>query len=72
VVYQEVPKEEAAVETIRALEDRYGNQHLAIGRQQPKKWIQGNGGSQKKLAASPRWITHCAIPAWLRDEIIKD
>jgi hypothetical protein len=29
---QEVPKEEAAVETIGALEDRCGDRHLALGR----------------------------------------
>jgi hypothetical protein len=35
---QEVPKEGAMVETIRALEDQYGDWHLAIGRSsQPKK-----------------------------------
>jgi hypothetical protein len=30
VEQQEVPKEEAAVKTIRALEDRYGDRHLAV------------------------------------------
>lgn len=29
--YQEVPKDEATVEIIRALEDWYGDRHLAIG-----------------------------------------
>jgi hypothetical protein len=29
---QEVPKKEAAVETIRALEARYWDRHLAVGR----------------------------------------
>jgi hypothetical protein len=28
--HQEVPKEEATVETIRALEDQYGDRHLAV------------------------------------------
>jgi hypothetical protein len=37
VGHQEEPKEEAAVETIRALEGRYGDRHLAVGRcQQPE------------------------------------
>jgi hypothetical protein len=50
--HQEVPKEVAAVETIGALKDQYGDRHLAIGRrQQLKKRTQGNGGSQKKSAA---------------------
>jgi hypothetical protein len=46
--HQEIRNEEAAVETIRALEDRYGDWHLAVGRcRQPKKWTQGDGGFQK-------------------------
>jgi hypothetical protein len=36
--HQEVPKEGTEVEIVGALEDRCGDQHLAIGhRQQPKK-----------------------------------
>jgi hypothetical protein len=50
--------EDTAVETIRALEDRYVDQHLAVGcRRQPKKLTQGNGGSRKKLAAVRRRMT---------------
>jgi hypothetical protein len=49
--HQEVPKEEAAVETIKALEDRYGNQRLTVRR---RGWLnkrtQGHGGSRQKLA----------------------
>jgi hypothetical protein len=53
VVHQEVPNEEAEAETVGALEDRYGDWHLAVGcRQQPKKWTQDNGGSWQKLAAT--------------------
>jgi hypothetical protein len=59
---QKVP-DEATVETIGALEESYGDLHLAIGcRQQLKKWTQSNGGSQQKLVASRRLLTHCAIP----------
>jgi hypothetical protein len=48
--HQEEPKEEAAVETIRALED----QQLATGHcRQPKQQTQGHSGSLKKLAAAP-------------------
>jgi hypothetical protein len=44
--HQEVPKVEAAVE------NRYGDRHLAIRhRRQPKKRTQGDGGSRKKLVA---------------------
>jgi hypothetical protein len=65
VEHQEVPKEEATVEAIGALEDQYGDQHLAKGHgQHPKKQIQGNGGSWKKLAAACRWMTCCTISAW--------
>jgi hypothetical protein len=40
VVHEEVPKEEAAVETVRALRERYGDQHIALGHhQQLKKCI---------------------------------
>jgi hypothetical protein len=31
VEHQEVPKEEATVETVVALEDQYGDWHLAVG-----------------------------------------
>jgi hypothetical protein len=52
--YQEVPKEEAAVEIIKALEDRHGDQHLAAGhRRQPKKRTQCDGGSQKRWPPPP-------------------
>jgi hypothetical protein len=64
VEHREVPKE-AAVGTIRALEDRYGDRHLAVEcRRQPKKQIQGDGGSRKKLAAALRQMTCHAVPAW--------
>jgi hypothetical protein len=36
-----------------------GDQHLAIKcHSQPKKWIQGNGGSQQKLAATHKRMIH--------------
>jgi hypothetical protein len=39
VEHQEVPKEEAAVKTVRAQKEQYGNQHLAVWHhQQLKKW----------------------------------
>jgi hypothetical protein len=51
--HEEVPKEEAAVETFGALKKWYGDWHLAVRRcGQPKKWTKGNGGSQKKLATA--------------------
>jgi hypothetical protein len=51
--HQEVPKEEAAMETIEALEDRYGECYLAASRRrQPTKRTQGDGGSRQKLVAT--------------------
>jgi hypothetical protein len=62
--HQEIPKEEAAVESIGALEDRYGDRHLAVGhRRQPKKRTQGDSGSRQKLVAARGWLTRRAIPA---------
>jgi hypothetical protein len=44
--HDRVPKEEAAVETVRALKEWYRDQHLAARRRgQRKKRTQGNGGS---------------------------
>jgi hypothetical protein len=52
------------VETIGALKDWYGDWHLAVGRcQQPKKWTQGDNGSQQKLAATHRCMTRHAWTA---------
>jgi hypothetical protein len=50
-VHEEIPKEEAAAEMVRALKD----QHPAVKcRSKSKKWTQGNGVSWKKLAAACR------------------
>jgi hypothetical protein len=70
--HQEVSKDEVAVEIIGALEDRYGNWHLAVGRcRQPKKWTQGNDVSWKKLAAARRQMTHHAGTARCKDRCHK-
>jgi hypothetical protein len=61
---REVPKEQAAVETVRELEDLHGGRHLAVGRRrQPKKRTQGDGGSRKMLAAIRRRMTRRAVHA---------
>jgi hypothetical protein len=58
--HEEVSKEEAAVETGRALKKRPRIRHLAAGRRgNPKERTKGNGGSRKKLAAARRGMTHC-------------
>jgi hypothetical protein len=50
---KEVPNEEAKVETVGGLGDRYGERRLVVGRlRQLKKRIQGSGGSWQKLATT--------------------
>jgi hypothetical protein len=62
--YEEVPKEQAAVETFGALKKRHGDWHLAVRRHgQPKKRIHGDRGSRKKMAAACIRMTRRAIPA---------
>jgi hypothetical protein len=62
--HQLVPKEEATMQTIGALEDQYGDWHPTIRhRGRLKKWTQGDGESQQKLAGAHGWLTRCAIPA---------
>jgi hypothetical protein len=66
-VHEEVPKEEAAVETVGALKKRYRNLLLTVRRRgQQKKRTQGNGGSRNKLAAACRGMTCLTIPAWCK------
>jgi hypothetical protein len=63
-LHEEVPKEEAVVETFGALKKRHGDGYPAVGRgQKPKKRIQSNGGSRKKLAATCRMMTLSVIAA---------
>jgi hypothetical protein len=55
-MYEEVPKEEATVKTARALKERYGNQHVALGHGlQLKKRAQGE--PRRKLATACRGVT---------------
>jgi hypothetical protein len=63
--YEEVPKEEAALKSLRALKNWHEDWHLAVGRHgQLKKRTQGDGGFRKKLSAACRGMTPHAIPAW--------
>jgi hypothetical protein len=65
--HEEVPKEEAAVKTVRTLKERYGDRYLAVGRRrEPKKRTQGDGGCRKKLVAAHRPMTRRAIPSRLK------
>jgi hypothetical protein len=59
-----VPKGEAAVETIGALDCRYGDRHLAVGRRrQPKKRTQGDGGLRQMLVAARGRLIRRAVPS---------
>jgi hypothetical protein len=63
--HQEVPKEEAAMQTVTELKKQYRDQHLAIKRcGQPKNGSRATLGIWKKLAAACREMTHCAGVAW--------
>jgi hypothetical protein len=71
--HQESPKEEATVETFKALKERYGDRHLAVGHHRKlKKRIQGDGGSQKKLTTTRKQMTRLAIPDGIRDTDDRD
>jgi hypothetical protein len=63
VVHEEVPKEEVALETVRALKEPSEERHVAVRRLgQPKKQTNCNGGSRKKLTTACRGMTRPAIP----------
>jgi hypothetical protein len=67
-VHEEVPKEEAAVKTLRALKKRHGDRHLEVGhRGKQKERTQGDGGSRKTLAAVP--FLHGLRDAVVRDQV---
>jgi hypothetical protein len=78
MTHLEDSNEEAVVETVDTLKDRY----LAVGRRrQPKKRTQGDGGSWQKLAAARGRLARRAIPAprkghgrqgWSRDSVAKE
>jgi hypothetical protein len=63
-VHQEVPNEEAEVETVGALEGRNGDWRLAAMRRgRQEKRTQGDGRSRQKLAATRGRLTRRAVPA---------
>jgi hypothetical protein len=69
----EVPKEEAAVKSSGIPKKWHKGQNVAAGHhQKPKEQTQGSCGSQKKLAAAHRGMTHHAGVAWRRDAGIRD
>jgi hypothetical protein len=63
-LHEEVPKEEATVESFGGPKKQNGDRNLAIGRRRKlKKMTQGNCQSRKKLFITCRRMTHHAIPA---------
>jgi hypothetical protein len=63
VEHKEVPKDDAAVETDKALNKRHGDQNLVAGcGKKPQERTQGKGGCQKQLAAARRgMIFHAGV-----------
>jgi hypothetical protein len=62
VEHEEVPKEDAAVETGRAPNKRHADWNLATGRcGKPKEQTQGKGECQKKLAGATKMIHHAGV-----------
>jgi hypothetical protein len=60
---QELPEEEAAVETIWALEAWYGDRHLAIVRRRHNnERTRANGGYRKNFASARRRTTRSTFP----------
>jgi hypothetical protein len=58
VVHEEIPNEEATVETFGAPKKKNGDRHLALSCcSQLEKWTQGDGGSWKKLANACQAMT---------------
>jgi hypothetical protein len=67
-----VPRGATYEEAIEALEDRTGEQRLAVRRhRQRKKRAQVNGGPWQKFAAFREWFTRHAIPALLKGHVHK-
>jgi hypothetical protein len=62
--HEEVPKEDAVVETFGALK-AWGS---ASSHKVPQsaKWTQGSCGYQKKLVTAQGWLTCHVIPAWCK------
>jgi hypothetical protein len=57
-------------ESIRALEDRFWDQQLAIGYcSQLKTRTQDNGESLQQFATATEQFIHCAFPALLEDQV---
>jgi hypothetical protein len=69
---QEVPDRETDTETSGGIEDRTGEQRLAVRRhRQRKKRAQGNGGPRQKFAAFRGGFTRHAIPALRKGHVRK-
>jgi hypothetical protein len=71
-VLPRVPKGAMFKKTIATLEDRFGDQHLAIGyRSQPKSWTQDDSESLQEFATATEQFIHHAFPALLEDQVCR-
>jgi hypothetical protein len=62
--HQDVPKEHAAVNSSGIMKKWHRGRHLPAGRhEKPKELTRGDCGSQGKLAAACRKVSHCAAVA---------
>jgi hypothetical protein len=60
-MHKEIPEEEAAVKTGKALKKRHRGRHLAAGRRgKPKEQTESNGRRRKRLTAARRRVTRRA------------
>jgi hypothetical protein len=70
--HQEIPKEDAAVMSVGGLKKRRRDRNLAAGRRQnPKRRIQANCESKKRLAAACKKITRHATVAWRKRNVFR-
>jgi hypothetical protein len=71
--HQKAPKEEAAMETVGELVNRYWDRHLALRRRrQLRKLTLDDGGFRKKLGAACRRMTAMPFLHGLRDTVVRD
>jgi hypothetical protein len=65
VEHREIPTEEVAVKSSGIMRKRHRGRHIAVGRcGEPKELTRGDYGSQRKLAAACRNVSHHAAVGW--------
>jgi hypothetical protein len=72
VEHQEIPKEDATVIPVGGLSKRRRDRNLAAGRRQkPKKRIQANCESKRRLTVAGRKMTRHATVAWRKRNVFR-